>query len=128
MESFGRIAAMVVVSLMTLTFGGGGYSDLSAFAFVGVLLAVFWSLPLIALITAFHFLDKHFGPYARYPIALIGLFPLFLVMYFRGGGDQVYISVIVLSGLAWSAAWLVTSHIFVKCRTKKLRKSGDMSV
>jgi hypothetical protein len=59
---------MVLVSLLTLTIGGGGYTDLNAFGFVAILLVMFWGLPLIVLITLFHFLDKRFGPYARYPI------------------------------------------------------------
>ena len=67
-NSFGRIAVMVLVSLLTLTIGGGGYTDLNAFGFVAILLVMFWGLPLIVLITLFHFLDKRFGPYARYPI------------------------------------------------------------
>jgi hypothetical protein len=60
-RSFGRIAVMVLISLLTLTIGGG-YTDLNAFGFVGVLLVMFWGLPLIALMTLFHFLDKRFGP------------------------------------------------------------------
>jgi hypothetical protein len=64
------------------------------------------------LITVFHFLDLAFGPYARYPIAFIGLFPLLLVIYFGGEGDAIYMRNIVFSGLAWSAAWLATSYIF----------------
>ena len=89
-RSFGRIAVMVLVSLLTLTIGGGGYTNLNAFGFVGVLLIMFWGLPLIVLMTLFHFLDKRFGPYARYPIALIGLFPLLLVIYFGAQGDVIY--------------------------------------
>lgn len=112
MRSFGRIAVMVVVSLLTLTICGGGYTDKNAFGFVGLLLVMFWGLPLIGLIALFHFLERRFGPYARYPIALIGLFPLLLVIYFRGQGDAIYMRAIVLSGLTWSAAWLATSHIF----------------
>jgi hypothetical protein len=112
MRSFSRIAVMVIVSLLTLTICGGGYTDRNAFGFVGLLLVMFWGLPLIGLITLFHFLDRRFGPYARYPIALIGLFPLLLVIYFGGQGDAIYMRAIVLSGLAWSAAWLATFHIF----------------
>ena len=51
---------------------------------------MFWGLPLIVLMTLFHFLDKRFGPYVRYPIALIGLFPLLLVIYFGAKGDVIY--------------------------------------
>ena len=123
MSSFTRIAVMVVVSLLTLTIGGGGYTDRNAFGFVGILLIFFWGLPLVGLMTGFHFLDKRFGPYARFPIALIGLFPLLLVIYFGGKGDVNYMKVIVLSGLAWSAAWLATSYIFAKGAPKTIEAS-----
>jgi hypothetical protein len=113
---------MVIVSLVTLTICGGGYTDRNAFGFVGLLLVMFWGLPLIGFITLFHFLDRRLGPYARYPIASIGLFPLLLVIYFRGQGDVTYVRVIVLSGLAWSAAWLTTSIFSPECRAKKLQK------
>jgi hypothetical protein len=114
MRSLSRIAVMVVVSLLTLTICGGGYADRNAFEFVGLLLIMFWGLPLIGLMTLFHFLDRRFGCYARYPVALIGLFPLLLVIYFGGQGDAIFMRNIILSGLAWSAAWLATSHIFGK--------------
>ena len=120
MRSFGRIAVMVLVSLLTLTIGGGGYTDLNAFGFVGILLVMFWGLPLIVLMTLFHFLDKRFGPYARYPIALIGLFPLLLVIYFGAQGDVIYMRVIIISGLVWSAAWLETSRIFCSAPRKEI--------
>jgi hypothetical protein len=111
---------MVVVSLLTLTIGFGGYTDRNAFGLVGGLLVMFWDLPLIGLITLLHFLDRRFGTYARYPIASIGLFPLLLVVYFRGQGDEIYTRVIVLSGLAWSAAWFATSHIFSRVPRKEI--------
>jgi hypothetical protein len=123
-RSFGRIAVMLVVSLLTLTIGGGGYTDLNAFGFVGVLLVIFWVLPLIGVTTLFHFLDRRFGPYARYPIALIGLFPVFLIIYLGGKGDSAYMRVIVLSGLAWSAAWLVTSRIFSGAPRKQITEAS----
>jgi hypothetical protein len=108
MRSFSRIAVMIVVSLLTLTFCAGG-------GLVGfVLVTMLCGLPLIGLIVLFHSLDRRFGPYARYPIALIGLFPLLLVIYSGGRGNGSYMGVIVLSGLAWSAAWLATSNSF--CR------------
>jgi hypothetical protein len=124
MKSFGRIAVMVLVSLLTLTLGGGGYKDANAFAFVGVLLVMFWGLPLIGLMTLFHFVDKRFGSYARYPIAAIGLFPLLLIVYFGGKGDVIYMRYIVLSGLVWSAAWLATSHIFLGTQRTYMTKAS----
>jgi hypothetical protein len=120
MRSFSRIAVMVVVSLLTLTICGGGYTDRNAFGFVGLLFVMFWGLPLIGLIALFHFLDKRFGPYARYPVALIGLLPLLLVAYFRGQGDPIFIRVIVLGGLTWSIAWLATSYILVRAPRKEI--------
>jgi hypothetical protein len=111
MKSFIRIAVMVVVSLLTLTICGGGYGDKNAFAEVGIFAVTFGGLPVLGLITLFHFLDRAFGSYARYPVALIGLFPLLLVVYL-GGGDPIYGRMIVFSGLVWSAAWPATSRIF----------------
>jgi hypothetical protein len=125
MRSFSRIAVMVVVSLLTLTICGGGYTDKNAFAFVGLLLVMFWGLPLVGLLALFHLLDWRFGSYARYPIALIGLFPLFLIIYFRGQGDAIYMRAIVLSGLTWSAAWLATSHIFSRVPRNEITSDTD---
>jgi hypothetical protein len=106
---------MVVVSLLVLTTGAGGYAGDKTFGFAGILVlfAMFWGLPLLALMSLFHFLDKRFGPYVRYPIAMIGLSPLLFVIYFRGQGDHIFMMAIVVSGFAWAAAWLVTSRIFV---------------
>jgi hypothetical protein len=53
MRSFARIAVMVVVSMLTLTICGGGYTDRNALGFVGLLLVAFWGLPVIGLITFF---------------------------------------------------------------------------
>ena len=111
---------MVVVSLLSLTFGLGGYTDRNGFELIGGLLVMFWGLPLIGLVTAFHFLDRRYGPYARCPIASIGLFPLLLVIFFGGQGDQIFIRVIILSGLTWSAAWLTTSHFFARVPRKEI--------
>jgi hypothetical protein len=105
---------MVAVSILTLIICGGGYTDRNSFEFVGLLLVMFWGLPLIGLITLFHFLDWRFGSYARYPIALLGLFPFLLIIYLGGQGNGIYMGNIVFSGLAWSAAWLATSHIFFR--------------
>ena len=111
MRSFGRITVMLVVSIVALTVCGGGYRNWNDFGFVGSLVAMFWGLPLLGFITLCHFLDKRFGGYARYPVALIGLFPLALVTYFKGQGDHSYMNAIVLAGFGWSAAWLATSLI-----------------
>jgi hypothetical protein len=119
MRSLVRIAVMVVVSLLTLTACGGGYADKNDFEAVGLIVVLFAGLPVLALITLFHFLDSAFGPYARYPIAFIGLFPLLLVVYFGGKGDAIYMRNIVFSGLAWSAAWLATSYIFSRVPHKR---------
>ena len=102
---------MLVVSIVAVTVCLGGYRNWNDVGFVGSLVVMFWGLPLLGFITLCHFLDKRFGSYARYPIALIGLFPLALVTYFKGQGDQNYINAIVLAGLGWSAAWLATSLI-----------------
>ena len=111
MRSLIRIAVMLVVSLLTLTMCGGGYASKHAFEEMGLYAVLFGGLPVLGLITLFQVLDWFFGPYARYAVALIGLFPLLLVIYFKGQGDVTYMRVIILSGLAWSAAWLATSRI-----------------
>jgi hypothetical protein len=124
MRSFSRIAVMVVVSLLTLTICGGGYTDKNAFGFVGLLLVMFWGLPLIGLMVLFHFLDRRFGSSARYSIALIGLLPLLFVIYFKGQGDAAYMRAIVLSGLTWSAAWVASSHIFVRATRQETTQAS----
>ena len=111
MRSFGRIIMMLVVSIVAVTVCLGGYRNWNDAGFVGSLVVMFWGLPLLGFITLCHFLDKRFGGYARYPTALIGLFPLALVTYFKGQRDQRYMNAIVLAGLGWSAAWLATSLI-----------------
>jgi hypothetical protein len=119
MRSFGRIVLMLVVSVVALTVCGGA-RNWNEFGFVGSLVVMFWGLPLLGFITLCHFLDKRFDGYARYPIALIGLFPLALVTYFKGQGDPRYINAIVLAGLAWSAAWLATSLIVYRAPRAEL--------
>jgi len=119
MRSLIRIAVMLVVSLLTLTLCGGGYASKHAFEEMGLYAVLFGGLPVLGLITLFHVLDRFFGPYARYPVALIGLFPLLLVIYFKGQGDETYMRVIILSGLAWSAAWLATSRILSRAPHKE---------
>src|ERR1700730_3309869 len=121
MRSLIRIAVMVVVSLLTLTMAGGGYASKHAFEEMGLYAVLFGGLPVLGLITLFHVLDRFFGPYARYPVALIGLFPLLLQIYF-GGSDEIddtYARVIIPSGLAWSAAWLATSRILSRVPHKE---------
>jgi len=119
MRSLIRIAVMLVVSLLTLTLCGGGYASKHAFEEMGLYAVLFGGLPVLGLVTLFHVLDRFFGPYARYPVALIGLFPLLLVIYFKGQGDETYMRVIILSGLAWSAAWPATSRILYRAPHKE---------
>jgi hypothetical protein len=45
---------------------------------------------------------------------------LLLVIFFGGQGDQIFIRVIILSGLTWSAAWLTTSHFFARVPRKEI--------
>jgi hypothetical protein len=100
---------MVAVSLLALAFCAGGARDM----LTGLIwVAVICGLPLIGLIGLFDSLDRRFGPYARYPIASIGLIPLLLVIHSAGRGNASYMTMIVVAGLAWSAAWLATSYTF----------------
>jgi hypothetical protein len=115
MRSFGRIAVMVVVSLLTLAICAGGFEN----AFIGFVIVMLFALPLIGIITLFHFFERRSGPYARHSIASIGLFPLLLVILFGGRGDTSYMAAIVLAGLTWSAAWLATSHTFYRVPRKE---------
>ena len=109
MRSFGRIAVMVVVSLLTSALCVGGFKH----ALTGLIIAVIvCTLPLIGIITGLHFLERRIGPHARYFIASLGLSPLLLVMLSGARGDGDYMGAIILAGLAWSAAWLATAHAF----------------
>jgi hypothetical protein len=124
MKSFYRIVVMVVVSLLTLVICGGGYSDVNVFSFIGIILVVFWGLPIIGLVTLLHFVERLVGVYARYLIALIGFIPLGLVLAF-GAGEPVYTKVVVFSGLAWSAAWIVTSLLFLEKTRKQITNASS---
>jgi hypothetical protein len=116
MRSFSRIAAMTVVSLLTLAICAGGFKDV----FVGLVIVMLFAPLLIGLITLLHFFERRYGPYARYSIASIGLIPLLLVILSRGRGDASYMGAIVLAGLSWSAAWLATSHFFSRVPRKEM--------
>lgn len=109
MNSFSRIAIMTIVSLLAVTFYLGGYT-LNGFEIVGPMVVIFGGIPIIALVILFHVLDRAWGAYARYPIALIGLIPLVLAMRYKWEGDLTYIEVTVLSGFVWSFVWLATSR------------------
>ena len=54
MRSLIRIALMVVVSLLTLTIGSGGYAGKDAFEELGIFAVLFGGLPVLGLITLFH--------------------------------------------------------------------------
>ncbi|MGA7072275.1 hypothetical protein [Bradyrhizobium sp.] len=123
MRSFFRIMVMVIVSALTFTVCGGGYRKLDEFLFVGMLVVMFWGLPLIGLVTLLHFVERRLGRIAGYVIATIGLIPLGLVIAY-GPGDPVYSRIIVVTGLGWSAAWIVTSLIFLERETRQVAQAS----
>jgi hypothetical protein len=105
---------MVLVSLVVSTICLGGGKDLDAFKFVGSLILFFWGLPLLALVTVLHFVERWLGTYARLLIAAIGLIPLGLCIAFGFRGDRHFMGQMVMAGLAWSFAWILTSLLFPK--------------
>ena len=109
MRSFGRIAAMTAVSILTSAMCAGGFQHwLTGLVIVAILCA----LPLLGINALLHFFERRNGPWARNAVAALGLSPLLLVILAGGRGDESYMMAIVLAGLIWSAAWLATSHLF----------------
>jgi len=112
-ESVKRIIAMTLITLVILMIGAGGYKDVLSMMFVGAI-AVLWSIPTTLLMIGFQALERVLGKRGPYIIAMVGLAPLMLVIGFGGRGDHVYMAVIVISGLVWSAAWMATFNHFLK--------------
>lgn len=112
-ESVKRIIAMTLITLVILMIGAGGYKDLLSIMFVAAI-AVLWSIPTTLLIMGLQALERVLGKRGPYLISLLGLAPLMLVIGFGGRGDHVFMAVIVLSGLVWSAAWIATFVHFLK--------------
>ena len=55
---FAKIVAMVAISVVVATLLLGGYKDAEAFGFVGSLVAMFWGLPAIVVITLYRIVEK----------------------------------------------------------------------
>jgi len=108
-----RVIAMTLITLVILMIGAGGYKDLLSILFVGGI-ALLWSIPTTLLIIGFQALERVLGKRGPYIISTIGLAPLILVIGFGGRGDHVFMTVIVFSGLVWSAAWIATFILFLK--------------
>ena len=57
-KSFFKLVAIVAMSVVAITLLFGGGKDSNTFGFVGLLVAVFWGLPAIALITLYRYVEK----------------------------------------------------------------------
>jgi hypothetical protein len=108
-----RVIAMALITLAILMIGAGGYKNPLSLMFVGAI-AILWSIPTALLIIGFQALERALGKRGPYIISAIGLAPLMLVIGFGGRGDHVFMAVIVVSGLVWSAAWIATFNYFLK--------------
>ena len=113
MRSFFRIFVMAIVTALILIVQAGGYKDFHDFSFVALTGLYFLGLPLIAIVTLLHFLERWLGRYGRYYITLLGLWPFLLILY-AGRGDETYAAIIVLASIGWSAIWIATAFLFLK--------------
>jgi hypothetical protein len=113
MRTFFRIFVMIIVTAFILILQGGGYGSFHDFSFVALTGLYFLGLPLIAIVILLHFMEGWLGRYGRYYISLLGLWPLLLIWY-AGGGDSKFASILVLAGIGWSAAWIATAFVFLK--------------
>ena len=68
----------------------------------------------IAGVLFLQFIERSIGKTGKYVVSTIGLFPLMLVIFYSKHGVNAYMIALVLSGLAWSAAWIMTSVLFLE--------------
>jgi len=114
MNAWLRIAIMVLVSEITFMIIAAGF-DIQGMLFAGSFIVVFWTLPLIIIISIFHLLQKWLGNAATVLIATVGLLPTIFVFGIAPaigvtGGVNSYAQSLCLAGWLWSAAWLLTSQ------------------
>ena len=57
-KSFAKLVALVAVSVVVVTLLLGGGKDANSFGFVGSLVALFWGLPAVVVITLYRFVEK----------------------------------------------------------------------
>jgi hypothetical protein len=57
-QSFGKLVAIVALSVVVATLLLGGTKDANTFVFVGFLVAMFWGLPAIIVITLYRVVEK----------------------------------------------------------------------
>lgn len=112
MKAFMRVSLVVLGSLLTLAFSFGGGKDLDSFRFVGLLLLMFWGLPMIVIVTVLDRIERVTGLRGRNVIAAFGLVPL-LMFPFVQHHDPSFASVFLIPGVVWFVGWLLTSAFFV---------------
>jgi hypothetical protein len=82
------------------------------FSFVGILVIMFWGIPIIAVTLALIGFEKLLGKYGRCVVTLVCSAPaLFLVVLFvqNGGGDGSYVLTAIASFIGWAALWFITA-------------------
>jgi hypothetical protein len=81
------------------------------FMFAGILVIMFWSIPIVLITLALIGLEKLLGKYGRYVVTLICAAPaLFLTILFQqGGGDRKYVFTAIACLFGWAALWFITA-------------------
>ena len=57
-KSFAKLIGMVAVSVVVVTLLLGGSKDANTFGFVGIVVATFWGIPAIVVITLYRYVEK----------------------------------------------------------------------
>ena len=57
-KSFAKLVAIVAISVVVVALLFGGGKDANSFGFVGGLVALFWGLPAIVVITLYRYVEK----------------------------------------------------------------------
>jgi hypothetical protein len=112
MKAFCRVVLLAVVLLLTLTLSWGGGQDAISFGIIGLLLLMFWGLPMVVIVAILDGIERRTGPRARNVIASLGLVPLLLFPFVQHH-DPSFASLFLVPGLVWFAGWLLTSAVLV---------------
>lgn len=113
MIHFLRIFVMTVLTIVVLTIAAGG---LNASAGTLATVAFFTSIPTLAIMAVLHGLEQVLGFGTRYLIAALGLFPTLAFSYLsvaenvKGFGNDYSFSVMI-AGLLWAWAWIITANM-----------------
>jgi uncharacterized membrane protein len=57
-KSFAKLVGMVAISVVVATLLLGGSKDANTFGFVALLVAIFWGIPAIVVITLYRYAEK----------------------------------------------------------------------